>query len=151
MAHPTATILVTGHSLGAALATHAAVDIKRQISTDKNPVTFYSYGSPRVGNKVFADYIMTLFPNGSYQRVTHFTDTAVHTPLRVMGFQHAGNEVWYLNDGQDMTYVTCENGVGLPENDKCSNSNYAILDKNSHIIYVGHFIAGMCKSVAFLA
>ena len=47
--HPSASILVTGHSLGAALATHAAVDIKRSLNPTQK-VTFYSYGSPRVGN-----------------------------------------------------------------------------------------------------
>ncbi len=47
--HPTATLFVTGHSLGGALATFAAVDIKRTIATN-NKITLYSYGSPRTGN-----------------------------------------------------------------------------------------------------
>jgi triacylglycerol lipase len=47
-AHFTASIFVTGHSLGGALATFAAADIKRSIGSSK--ITIYTYGSPRTGN-----------------------------------------------------------------------------------------------------
>jgi len=89
-------ILFTGHSLGGALATFAILDIK---NTLKPPGTlkFYSFGSPRIGNDVFTDYFMNTLPN-VYQRVTHYTDVVVQIPPRQMGFNHAGNEVWYYND-----------------------------------------------------
>ena len=93
-AHPSADIVLTGHSLGAALATFAALDIKRSIPTFKNQFTFYTFGSPRIGNQVFADYVMTLFPN-LYSRVVHYTDLVAHMPPKDMGFAHSGNEVYY--------------------------------------------------------
>jgi len=40
---------VTGHSLGGAMSTFAALDIKQNIKTN-NTIKFYSYGSPRPGN-----------------------------------------------------------------------------------------------------
>ncbi len=46
--HLTSSIAVTGHSFGACLATFAAVVIKRVYAFDK--FTFYTFGSPRVGN-----------------------------------------------------------------------------------------------------
>ena len=46
-------VLATGHSLGGALATLAAVDIKKKLGGD---VEFINFGSPRVGNKEFFDY-----------------------------------------------------------------------------------------------
>ncbi|TNV71943.1 hypothetical protein FGO68_gene1462 [Halteria grandinella] len=141
---PSATILVTGHSLGAALATHAALDIKEAINPSN--LSFYSFGSPRVGNAVFADYIMTQFPQGLYQRVTHYTDLAVHVPLREMNYKHAGNEVWYMNKGAEMEYAECANEAGQAENEGCANSNYWAQDPNSHLIYVGHLLPGMCKN-----
>ena len=42
-------ILVTGHSLGAALATLCAADLKRNGLTGKG-MKLYNFGSPRVGN-----------------------------------------------------------------------------------------------------
>lgn len=97
---------------------------------------------------MFADYIMSLYPNGTYQRVTHFTDPAVHVPLTAMGFKHAGDEVWYLNDGADLSFKLCSNKIGADESNDCANSHYAIFDKNSHVIYVGHLLPGMCKNNA---
>lgn len=44
-------ILLTGHSLGGALATLAAHEIKSQYR--QNHVTVYTYGQPRVGNSAF--------------------------------------------------------------------------------------------------
>lgn len=45
------TLYVTGHSLGAGLATLAAVDIA--MNTDFKKVAVYTYGSPRVGDPAF--------------------------------------------------------------------------------------------------
>lgn len=45
---------MTGHSLGAAEATFAALDIKRTIGRVD---IFYNYGTPRIGNDKFADYV----------------------------------------------------------------------------------------------
>ena len=54
-------VLVTGHSLGGALATLAAVEIKeRDLAVN---VTAYTFGAPRVGNKHFTAYSNALVPN----------------------------------------------------------------------------------------
>jgi predicted lipase len=47
-ANPTASIVVTGHSLGAAVATFSAVDLKLGYPTHN--IKFYTFGSPRPGN-----------------------------------------------------------------------------------------------------
>ena len=49
-------ILVTGHSLGGALATLAAYDISRAMEWVSKPtkVICYTFGAPRVGNHAFA-------------------------------------------------------------------------------------------------
>lgn len=90
--YPTASLMITGHSLGGALATFAAIDIKRSLNLDGHAVHFYTFGSPRTGNQAFTDYVMTLMPD--YNRVTHYTDLVVQVPPRQMGFNHAGNEAW---------------------------------------------------------
>ena len=64
-AQPTASFLFTGHSLGGALATFAGVDVKEQISTS-NPVTMYTFGSPRTGNQAFSDHVFALFGTDGY-------------------------------------------------------------------------------------
>jgi triacylglycerol lipase len=46
-------VYVTGHSLGGALATLAAAELLR---AGKPPDAVYTFGSPRVGNKGFADF-----------------------------------------------------------------------------------------------
>lgn len=109
-AHPGATLMITGHSLGGALATFAALDIKRNIKPS-NQILFYTFGSPRCGNQVFTDYVMTQYPR-SYNRVTHYTDLVVQMPTRGMGFSHAGDEAWYYNSGNSMSYKVCANYVG---------------------------------------
>jgi len=50
-------ITLTGHSLGAALATLSAYDIKETVNTSMQsaiPVTVFAFASPRVGNPTFA-------------------------------------------------------------------------------------------------
>jgi len=51
-----ASLLITGHSLGGALATFASVDIMEQIEF-YNPISMYTFGSPRTGNQAWSDYV----------------------------------------------------------------------------------------------
>lgn len=141
-AHPSAKLMITGHSLGGALATFAALDIKKRINPS-NQLNFYTFGSPRTGNQAFTDYVMQQFPNGLYKRVTHYTDVVVQVPPRQMGFNHAGNEIWYYNsDG--LQYSVCENNPGSAESKSCADSYLFTTGIDAHLHYLGKAISGMC-------
>ena len=140
--HPNSHIIVTGHSLGAALASFAAVELRNTYK--ENLITFYTYGSPRVGNQVFTDYTLTLFPEGGNQRVTHFNDIVPHLPPTVFGFNHMGDEVWYSKTGADLSYIECHNHVGGRSEDlKCSDSIVAS-GIEAHLMYLGQSLIGIC-------
>ena len=73
-------VFYTGHSLGAALATLAAVR--------RPPKAVYTFGSPRVGNEAFA---ATLRDVRMY-RVVDGEDVVTTLPPKVLGFRHVGEE-----------------------------------------------------------
>ena len=53
--HPTAPLYAIGHSMGAALATICAMDVKFKVGL--KDVRLYTFGSPRVGNAEFASFV----------------------------------------------------------------------------------------------
>ena len=111
-AHPEAVLVFTGHSLGGALTSFAAAHVKRHLNPP-NKFLVYTFGSPRMGNQAFADYLMTLFPADSYYRVVHSQDIVPHCPLQSMGFSHAGEEVWYPEPDSDISRrQICSNAPG---------------------------------------
>ena len=131
------------------MATLAALDIKEQLNP-ANKFNFYTYGSPRTGNQAFSDYIFSLYPNSSYQRVVHTNDIVPHLPFIAMGFNHAGEEVWYDNDSNVSEYVVCKNQPGSPENESCSDTYY-VYDPSAHIVYLGMSVVDQCTTNARLA
>lgn len=87
--HPHAPLLVTGHSLGGAVAAICAFEMKY---IEKQPVRqLYTFGKPRVGNGDFS----ALLRNSSMEvyRVTHFRDVVPHLPPQFVGFYHTTQEV----------------------------------------------------------
>lgn len=88
--HPRAPVLVTGHSLGGAVAAICAFELKH---IEKQPVSqLYTFGKPRVGNANFS----ALLRNDSgmeVYRVTHFRDIVPHLPPQLVGFHHTTQEV----------------------------------------------------------
>jgi|JI6StandDraft_1071083.scaffolds.fasta_scaffold11293_10 predicted lipase len=82
-------LIVTGHSLGAALATHAVGHLLHLgIKVD----LFYNLGSPRVGDSKFHDWLSKLY--GKFVgRIVHWKDPVPHLPFEAWGFQHLHNEV----------------------------------------------------------
>lgn len=107
-----AKLIITGHSLGGALAVFCALDLRELYG---NVDVLYTLGQPRVGNQNFANYLDAQFPN--YYRIVHNTDPVPHVPQSILGFKHGGHEIWYTPRGMT-TYKTCVNS----EDKSCSNS-----------------------------
>ncbi|XP_046857413.1 lipase-like isoform X2 [Xenia sp. Carnegie-2017] len=93
--HPGSKIIVTGHSLGGAIATLAAVDLVNA----KHTVDLITFGSPRVGNKEFAQYIDTTV-KGLDLRVTYKGDPVTDLPPKIIGYRHVGQEIHCFGHGQ---------------------------------------------------
>ncbi|KAF2398209.1 alpha/beta-hydrolase [Trichodelitschia bisporula] len=84
-ANPGWPVVVTGHSLGGALATIAAAELRAGgLSVD-----MYTYGSPRVGNQATAAWISGQAPaQGANMRFTHAGDPTPYLPPLSFGFRN---------------------------------------------------------------
>ena len=77
--------MITGHSLGGALAVMAAAHLHNKY---KMVEYLYTQGQPRVGNDKFAQFMTQLIPN--IYRIVHYADQVPHVPQSVLGFKHSG-------------------------------------------------------------
>eukprot|EP00466_Bigelowiella_natans_P006396 jgi/Bigna1/38881/e_gw1.28.64.1 len=146
MKHPAAKTVVTGHSLGGAVAVHAVVDL----ALAGYPADMvFTYGQPRVGNDVFAKWYVSKFTQGKpHFRITHSHDPVPHLPTSgsgpIGGFTHVPVEVYYPRDSRG-EHTVCD---GSGEDLKCSDSNIVDLTLTDHLFYLGfHFISNYigCK------
>jgi predicted lipase len=87
--HTDASVVVTGHSLGGALAVLASTDFIRNNLTGTG-LTLNDFGTPRVGTTVFADYVYTLSAGMNHYRVVHASDIVPHIPPSELGFTQVG-------------------------------------------------------------
>eukprot|EP01116_Phalansterium_solitarium_P019628 TRINITY_DN5563_c0_g1_i2.p1 TRINITY_DN5563_c0_g1~~TRINITY_DN5563_c0_g1_i2.p1 ORF type:complete len:299 (-),score=65.94 TRINITY_DN5563_c0_g1_i2:85-981(-) len=134
---PSKQIVVTGHSLGAALSTLCAVDLTRRQLGD---VRLWNYGSPRLGNPAFAAYAnkILLAP----RRVVNEADIVPHLIPQDIGYHHIAREVWFPTNFT--TFVVCDS---TGEDPSCSDSLY-LYDPDDHTIYLGYQVAGTCTKLA---
>ena len=115
--YPQAKTVISGHSLGGAMANFAYLDACDFLSQNDLLIT---YGSPRVGNFQFASYFnLKSCGGGNRIRVVHNRDPVPHMPLQVMGFQHAISEIFYSNE-QSSSYIYCQNVEDMSCSDQVS-------------------------------
>jgi predicted lipase len=143
-ANPSYGLVITGHSLGAAVATIAGAYFR---SSGLN-CDIYSYGSPRVGNGNFANYVSST-SQGSNYRITHLNDPVPHVPTGgllawLTNYYHTSPEYWLSNGSPDtnnyaITDIKLCKGIN---NLGCAGtmpaSNYDIF---SHIHYLNSITA----------
>ena len=55
--HPDADLYVIGHSMGAAMAHVCVLDLKFRYALPRERVYLYTFGSPRIGNDIFARFL----------------------------------------------------------------------------------------------
>ena len=92
------TIYICGHSLGGALSTLGAYEAatRRNWQGGRPTIVNYSFGSPRVGNRAFAEAFNEAVPNA--WRVVNNNDAVPLVP-RLLGFAHVGHQFKLSTNG----------------------------------------------------
>lgn len=140
--NPSYKVVVTGHSLGGAVGTIAGAHLRRTLSKS---IDIYTYGSPRVGNSDFANYIST--QSGSHYRITHGSDPVPRLPPALLGFRHTTPEYWIAagaaNDG---VWAADEVSVCTGTSNLSCNGGTILLDIDAHLNYFQSL--GGCSATA---
>lgn len=108
--HSCSSVVVTGHSLGAGLASLAATMFVANGIALKG---VYTYGEPRNGNPAWSSYVDSQLPN--YYRVTHYNDGVPQIPPAILDFKHHGTEYWLSQSGTNSPSTTYDCGKGEPQ------------------------------------
>lgn len=102
---PSVPCYITGHSLGAALAVIASVDLACNIPALKPQIQLYTYAGSRVGNPTFAQIHNKYIPN--HYRVINLADLVpLLPPLKSPGGE-------YIHTGEEWSFLS-QNGDFLP-------------------------------------
>jgi hypothetical protein len=136
--YPSASVLVTGHSLGAALATLTALDIAHQ--QPSYDVTLWNFGSPRIFDEYGADWAGSSESGISIGgRRTHYQDIVPHLPPFSFGFYHVDNEIY--EGGPISSYPNFPGGPMVKcegeENPYCADQWSTATSVADHLLYNG--------------
>ncbi|KAL2229792.1 UNVERIFIED_CONTAM: Lipase A [Sesamum indicum] len=121
-------IMVTGHSMGGAMAALCGLDLR--LSLGEQNVQVMTFGQPRIGNAVFASYFNQIVPDTI--RVTNGHDIVPHLPPYYYYFpqktyHHFPREVWLYNIGLGSLIYTVEKVCdGSGEDPTCSRQVFAV-------------------------
>ncbi len=131
--YPSFSIVLTGHSLGAALTTLSAFELKNVLNKHyTNKITIFTYGSPRIFNDIGSEKMSGIVDS---VRVTHYKDIVVQVPPIGMDYQHILTE-WY-EDFYPMYIKKCEGY----ENQMCSGQwMLTELTGDDHMWYLNKYI-----------
>jgi predicted lipase len=133
--HGGARVVLTGHSLGAAIAADAALDMSVNHGLETSVVNF---GSPRAGNAGFHAALQQHVSD--FFRVTHARDIVPHVPPEAFGFYHASTEVFF--PGSDTQYQLCDgSGEDSACSDRCAKW-LSCVSVDDHLNYFGVLLGG---------
>jgi Lipase (class 3) len=111
---PSTPVVITGHSLGAALALLNTVYLSLHLPAGTS-LSMIGYGLPRVGNAAFADYVDA---TANVTHVNNRADPVTILPPEFVGFRHPAGEIhidresgaWNVCPGQDNPSKLCVAG-----------------------------------------
>ncbi|ORX94177.1 alpha/beta-hydrolase [Basidiobolus meristosporus CBS 931.73] len=129
-------LVITGHSLGGAVAAFCAMDIKRfylnpmsgrsfqsdLLIIDRSQIYLHTYGQPRTGNKEFAQLVYDTFGLNSTQsrltRITNKNDPVSRLPPQNLDYFQHPHEVYIRKDGNTVVCTDVVNGK-VAEDQNC--------------------------------
>jgi len=130
--YPAYSVIIIGHSYGAACAQLLAMELKKVGIYIK----LYDYGQPRVGDSKYASFVNTEI--SEHYRTTHNRDVVPHVPpTDIFGYFHSCREVFENPDGflNFCSETNCEDP-------KCSDQ-FSLIQTNSddHEVYLKHRVS----------
>ena len=131
-------LLLTGHSLGGALAVLAAWFLQAQ----GLPVhSIYTFGQPRVGDRTFATHYSSLLGAKTYRTVNQ-NDIVPRVPGVLLGYKHAGEMALINAVGElvlDPSFIgrLVSDGLGL----------YRAYRRLDDVLITDHFMAGYVNAL----
>ncbi|KAF9527380.1 Alpha/Beta hydrolase protein [Crepidotus variabilis] len=134
--YPTYRVVVTGHSLGGALASLSAISLKSGIPNAN--LKLFTYGQPRAGNGAFASLVESLIGTPNIFRSVHTFDGVPTFFLDKLGYKHFASEFWQFQEPANAGNIKiCAGG----EDPKCSDSIPSTFINVAHLSYFGQVMA----------
>ncbi|KAH9054312.1 alpha/beta-hydrolase [Lactarius vividus] len=131
-AFPGYVVVLTGHSLGGALASLAALSIKSNFPWAA--VRLFTFGQPRTGDAAFADLLESIVGRDNIFRAVHTKDGVPTVIPEYLGYRHHANEYWQFQEPPNMSTVRRCEGQEDPE---CSHSIPSLGINPAHGVYFG--------------
>jgi len=149
--YPGYKVLVTGHSLGGALASLASLWMAYYDHIPTNQLFLYTFGAPRAGDVEYATLHGRYVTNNI--RVVHGYDMIPHFPPRSLSFYrpetyHPGTEVFYVDASDyNSSYKECRGKFMYNEQYECGWSHFSLrsFDMNYHTSYFNLQVGKYCK------
>ncbi|XP_057960136.1 lipase-like [Malania oleifera] len=131
-------IMVTGHSMGGAMASFCGLDLA--VNHKAQNVQVMTFGQPRIGNAAFASYYSQVVPNTI--RVTNEHDIVPHLPPYYAYFpqktyHHFPREVWLYNIGLGSLVYEVEKVCDSSGEDPTCSRSVAGNSISDHLVYYG--------------
>ena len=119
--------IVSGHSLGSALAALTALDLSSNYKYDVSVVTF---GSPRVGNKDYRQVMEKYVPDN--YRIYFPDDPIVSIPGLLFEYEHAGIALGISSEGTQNNKISTDN-FGIAAYKSIFNENFKVHQIGNYI------------------
>lgn len=116
--------VITGHSLGGAVAILAALELKHRLQIPWEKIEVFTYGQPRTGDVAFARYVNSLPMHVT--RVVNDNDIVPHILPEYGHFAHHGTEIYV----QGKNFTVCS--TRTLEDPACSKSRFPDVSIQSH-------------------
>jgi len=137
---PSYTLVVTGHSLGAAIAALGAVSLKTALPDAT--MKLYTFGQPRTGDANWAAFAESTIGVDNIFRGVHTFDGVPTMVPQALGYEHHATEYWQFEDpissGDDTSSVKQCSGE---EDPTCSDSIPSTGINAAHVFYFGQVMA----------
>lgn len=149
--YPEYKFLVTGHSLGGALASLASLWMAYYNHISPSQLYLYTFGAPRAGDVEYATIHGRYVTNNI--RVVHGYDAVPHYPPRIVSFfrlapYHHGTEVFYIDaSNYNSSYKECRGKFMYNEQFECGWSHFSLrsFDVNYHTSYFNLQVGKHCR------
>ncbi|KAK7055982.1 Alpha/beta-hydrolase [Favolaschia claudopus] len=137
---PSYSVVVTGHSLGGALAALGAVSIKTALP--QVSMKLYTFGQPRTGDKQWAAFVEKTVGVNNIFRAVHTFDGVPTLIPQFLGYQHHSTEYWQFSDPGLLTDpATTVKKCSGEEDSSCSDSILSTGINAAHVFYFGQVMA----------